>query len=249
MSNKSRLTITSKMNDPAYAQMNIINARELAKVEALERGHKQWKKQGVNFCIFLILAFINLYRGSKKEPSLFGVEVCSWQDWTSLGIFVVICVCLSIYALKRMQREQWLKINYGKGLASSDVQLEGKNLAKLMVFSFLGGWVSGALGLGGGAIFNPLLLSMGLPPKVASSTGMYMIIFSTGASTITYIINDMLDVSYGLWVGSFCVMGTLIGMYLLNKMMKKLGRQSPLVMLLTFILGISAVAVPYFGLE
>ena len=95
---------------------------------------------------------------------------------------------------------------------------------KLLMFSFLGGWVSGALGLGGGSIFNPLLLSMGLPPKVASATGMYMIIFSTGASTMTYIISDMLNLSYGLWIGSFCVMGTLIGMYLLEKMMKRMGR-------------------------
>ena len=52
--------------------------------------------------------------------------------------------------------------------------------------------MSGALGLGGGSIFNPLLLSMGVPPKVASATGMYMIIFSTGASTVTYVLNDML---------------------------------------------------------
>ena len=121
-------------------------------------------------------------------------------------------------------------------------------MVKLLGFSFLGGWVSGALGLGGGAIFNPLLLSMGVPPKVASSTGMYMIIFSTGASTISYLLNGMLDYSYGLWVGSFCVIGTIGGMILLDKVMKKFDRQSPLVMLLAFIMGISCIAVPYFGL-
>jgi len=90
--------------------------------------------------------------------------------------------------------------------------------------SYVGGWVSGALGLGGGSIFNPLLLSMGVPPKVASATGMYMIIFSTGASTMTYILNDMLDVSYGVWVGGFNILGTILGMFLLNSIMKKLGR-------------------------
>lgn len=116
------------------------------------------------------------------------------------------------------------------------------------MFSFVGGWVSGALGLGGGAIFNPLLLSFGVPPKVASSTGMYMIIFSTGASTMTYVAAGKLDVSYGLWVGSFCIFGTIIGMSILNTCMRRIGRQSPLVFLLTFILGISALAVPYFGM-
>ena len=140
-----------------------------------------------------------------------------------------------------------MKVNYGAGLGPSDVVLKGPALTKLLAFSFVGGWVSGALGLGGGSIFNPLLLSMGCPPKVASATGMYMIIFSTGASTMTYIISDMLDLSYGAWVGSWNVVGSLIGMYLLEKIMKKLDRQSPLVILLSSILGISAIAVPVFG--
>ena len=95
---------------------------------------------------------------------------------------------------------------------------------RVFALSFAGGFVSGALGLGGGSIFNPLLLSLGLPPKVASATGMYMLIFSTGASSMTFIFNDMLHISYGLWVGSFCVLGSVAGMLLLEKVMKKLGR-------------------------
>ena len=148
-----------------------------------------------------------------------------------------------------VKHEQSLKIKYGNGLGSSDVELGGKPFIKLMVFSFVGGWVSGALGLGGGSIFNPLLLSLGVPPKVASATGMYMIIFSTGASTFTFLLNDMLPVSYGIWVGSFCILGTILGMILLKNLMSKLGRQSPLVILLSFILGISAISVPIFGLQ
>ena len=140
-----------------------------------------------------------------------------------------------------------MKRDFGNGITEGMIDLRGANLLKLVGFSFVGGWVSGALGLGGGAIFNPLLLSMGVPPKVASASGMYMIIFSTGASTMTYIISGLLNLSYGLWVGGFCILGTLLGMYLLNKIMKKLNRQSPLVFLLTFIFVISVIAVPVFG--
>jgi len=35
---------------------------------------------------------------------------------------------------------------------------------KLNIYGFVGGWVSGALGLGGGTIFNPVMLSLGVPP-------------------------------------------------------------------------------------
>ncbi len=140
-----------------------------------------------------------------------------------------------------------MKTTYGGGLGKSDIKLEGSIMFKLIGFSFIGGWVSGALGLGGGAIFNPLLLSMGCPPKVASASGMYMIMFSTGASTMTYIISGMLDIGYGGWVGGFCFLGTFFGMQLLAIVMKKFNRQSPLVFLLSFIFIISVIAVPIFG--
>lgn len=81
--------------------------------------------------------------------------------------------------------------------------------------------------MGGGSVFNPLLLSFGVPPQVASATGMYMIIFSTGASTLTYVLNDLLDITYGVWSGLFCIAGTFFGMFLLERLMKKIQRQSP----------------------
>ena len=202
----------------------------------------------MNVCLFLVLLFIDLFRGSKKEPSIFGIKTCSWQDFGSLAVFVGICVFMSLKSLKVLEYEQQLKIRYGDGLVASDVNLVGRKF-RVFALSFAGGFVSGALGLGGGSIFNPLLLSLGLPPKVASATGMYMLIFSTGASSMTFIFNDMLHISYGLWVGSFCVLGSVAGMLLLEKVMKKLGRQSPLVMLLCLMLGISCLAVPFFGIQ
>ena len=131
-----------------------------------------------------------MFRGSKHNPSIFGVKRCSLLDWSSLGVYCVICFFLSWWAVRSVKYEQNLKRKHGNGLAESDVNLEGGPLIKLISFSFVGGWVSGALGLGGGSIFNPLLLSMGCPPQVASATGMYMIIFSTGASSMTYIIEN-----------------------------------------------------------
>lgn len=113
---------------------------------------------------FAILLFVNLFRGSKKSPSIFNIEPCSLPDWLSLVFYVLVCIIISVISVKIVVREQLLKINYGRGLTKGDIELEGKNMFKLIFFSFIGGWVSGALGLGGGSIFNPLLLSMGVPP-------------------------------------------------------------------------------------
>ena len=79
---------------------------------------------------------------------------------------------------------------------------------------FVGGWVAGALGLGGGSIYNPALLAMGIPPKVSSATGLYLVTFSKVASVLIYFLNDQLDVYYGLWIGFWSCVGTVVGLVL-----------------------------------
>jgi len=80
--------------------------KELAnKIHETEKNHKQWKKQFINFGIFLCLAAFNLFRGSKKNPSIFGIALCGAADWISLGVFVVVCFIISVSSLKTLQRE------------------------------------------------------------------------------------------------------------------------------------------------
>jgi uncharacterized membrane protein YfcA len=58
-----------------------------------------------------------------------------------------------------------LRLKYGGlNLVDSDIRFTNKNLASLIGLGFGGGIVAGAFGLGGGTIFNPILLTMGLPP-------------------------------------------------------------------------------------
>jgi len=186
-------------------------------------------------------------RGSKKSRSIINIDTCSVVGWLLVVIYVVICSVCTFLGIRTVNAEQSLKKKVGRGLIKSDVKFERSVVTKLVIFALLGGWVSGALGLGGGAIFNPLLLSLGVPPAVASSTGMYMIMFSTAGSSITYIVFGTLNVPFGLWIGVWCAIASLIGLYILNKVVKKFDRQSPIVFLLTFVLGLSALLVPVFA--
>ena len=57
------------------------------------------------------------------------------------------------------------------------------------MIGFGGGWVAGALGLGGASIYNPALLAMKVNPKVAASTGMYLVIFSCLNSCVVNFVS------------------------------------------------------------
>ena len=104
----------------------------------------------------------------------------------------MVCVAASIIAVKTAIHDQQLKLKYGGiNVTDSDIRYDNRaSLTKLIVLGFAGGWVAGALGLGGGCVYNPALLALGIPPKVSSATGLYLVTISKIASVLVYFLND-----------------------------------------------------------
>merc|ERR1712224_274182 len=100
----------------------------------------------------------------------------------------------------------------GLNIAESDLIFRGKVLRNVLMLGFGGGWVAGALGLGGGVIFNPLLLKMGVPAKVSSATGMYLITFSKIVTCVIYFLYGELIMGYALWCAFVSVVGSIMGL-------------------------------------
>lgn len=169
---------------------------------------------------------VNLTRGSKSVGSIFGsgYDKCTWYDFTICAFYLIVCLAMTLVAIKKANYDQHYKIRYNKGICKSDIKFSPPVVRRLVSVAFVGGWVSGALGLGGGAIFNPVMLSMGIPPAVSSSTGMYLVMFTTFGSSITYSLQGTMDLQYAAWIGFWCVLGTFLGMKLLDVMMKKWNR-------------------------
>ena len=165
---------------------------------------------------------MSLLRGGKSE---FSFKKCSPADWTAVGVFATLMICIVLLSSWLIKREQSIKKKYGNvNIVDSDLVFEGKVLRNVLVLGFFGGWVAGALGLGGGVIFNPLLLSMGVPPKVSSATGMYLITFSKIATCVIYFIYGELKMDYGLWIAAWSTIGAILGLKGANWYMEKFGR-------------------------
>ena len=129
---------------------------------------------------------MSFLRGGREG---FGFEKCSAGDWVSVSLFGVFMIIFVVVSTRLIAYEQDLKSRYNNiNLADSDLKFKGTVLRNVLFLGFGGGWVAGALGLGGGVIFNPLLVSMNVPPKVSSATGMYLITFSKIATCIIYFI-------------------------------------------------------------
>ena len=117
-----------------------------------------------------------------------------------------------------------MKTKYGGlNIAKSDLIFDKNTLVKVINLGLFGGIVAGALGLGGGVLFNPMLLSMGVP-KVSSATGLYLITFSKIITCLAYFIDNELQIDYSLWVAMCSTIGGVCGLAVATKYMKKLNR-------------------------
>ena len=55
-----------------------------------------------------------------------------------------------------------MRKKYNVNFTLDEVIFEGRNLILLIVIGFGGGFAAGAFGLGGGSIYNPALLALGV---------------------------------------------------------------------------------------
>ena len=125
--------------------------------------------------------------------------------------------------------------------------LQGRTLILLVSIGFIGGLVAGALGLGGGSIYNPALLSLGVHPKTAGATGILLVCFSTLNTCLINWLNGFLNVYYAIWVSVFSLTGSILGMIATDKVVKATGKPSIMVWVLCLVFVISTLATPLFG--
>ena len=233
------LPIVDPSQDPETAKEVLF----VKKLIIQERSHGQWRKQGINFIALILLMINQILRGRVFKR-------CELGDWFSLVVFIILMICQVMISTRLISYEQSLKKKFGNiNIVESDLIFSGKVLRNILGLGFVGGWVAGALGLGGGVIFNPILLSMGVPPKVSSATGMYLITFSTFVTSCIYFLYGEMVIDYALWAAFISIMGSLLGLVSINWYMRKFGRQSIIILCLVFILLLSVIGVPFFGIQ
>lgn len=116
------------------------------------------------------------------------------------------------------------------------------------MFTALSGLIAGLLGVGGGAIMNPLLLNLGYRPEVSTASSSFVVLFTAFVSTIQYIINNSIDFYYGVWLFVTSICGSAIGTFLILRAIAKFKRVSIIVLMLAAVMIISLIGIPLFGI-
>ena len=138
--------------------------------------------------MLLIMIVCMLLRGPASKPSMIGVERCDALDFVFLGIIFIAAIIFTFISVKITALEYNQKCDAGYKFVAGDVEFTPISTFKLLCFAFFGAFAATAVGMGPGSIFTPIMVVLDMHPAVASSTGMYLTMFTAGAATINLFI-------------------------------------------------------------
>lgn len=128
-----------------------------------------------------------------------------------------------------------------------DPQPSTRNLAIVVGLVAVSGFVAGLLGIGGALIFNPFMLSMGVHPQVVASTAVLIILFGSSSISLSFLMKGMLNVSYVMVYAPIACIASLIGVTFIGWAVRKSGRASIIVLMMSAIIAAGTIATLVFG--
>jgi hypothetical protein len=165
-------------------------------VQKHDQTHWQFEKLLPIWSIFLALilqAFI-------KDSGVFNIPTCGWAYWIIYLLYVSLCAVAVTYSLWQLKKDISYREKIGFPSYRGEVKFDSKRLSIVAGVSVMAGAVAAVVGIGGGMIYIPMLLIIGYPPFVASSTSMLMVMYSAAANFISYTIGGNVNIGYAFWL-------------------------------------------------
>lgn len=195
------------------------------------------------------LLMMKLFQGNANTDSIIGIDCGSGGYWGVFAGFFVIALSVIFLGAMRALREHKNKTMIGYQFAEGDIKWTPKIIGISSTVAFIGGILAALAGVGGGIIFSPLMISMNVHPSVAISTALYMEMNMVVTTAAQYMIQGKMNYLYALWLMPWVVIGTLIGMSVISKLIRKLGRVSLLLFLLVGVLLCAAAVVTFVDVD
>ena len=198
----------------------------------------RWDKLKFVLFPFLIMAILSVLRESHM------VSKCSLTYWILVVIFVVVVIIFDYFAIIHIENEYYYRRNINFPYDAKDINWTKKTIIKLCLIGLLAGFIAGTIGIGGGVVLGPILLDLGIHPIVGTVTTNFLVLITSSSTTFQFILFKMLNYEYGIFCIFFSALGSYCGTYLVNSYVKNTGKQSFIVLILFFVVVISAIVLP-----
>mmetsp|Transcript_42495 Transcript_42495/g.54642 ORF Transcript_42495/g.54642 Transcript_42495/m.54642 type:complete len:389 (+) Transcript_42495:857-2023(+) len=184
-----------------------------------------------------MLIYTIIYAVVKKEwlnPCI-GAE--GFWLWQFTPVPILGC-CMYLIGV-RLYKQHEARAAAGYAYLETDIQFTKEQLGKFPVTAVNAGLAAGLLGIGGGMVIGPLFIEIGMQPQVGTSSCAYMILWTAMSGVIQYYLAGKLGWQFVLFFASFGFISGQLGQKGVNKILKRTGRPSIVVLLLGGIIGLA----------
>eukprot|EP00565_Helicotheca_tamesis_P003823 CAMPEP_0185724688 /NCGR_PEP_ID=MMETSP1171-20130828/1096_1 /TAXON_ID=374046 /ORGANISM="Helicotheca tamensis, Strain CCMP826" /LENGTH=575 /DNA_ID=CAMNT_0028392599 /DNA_START=27 /DNA_END=1757 /DNA_ORIENTATION=+ len=211
--------------------------------QLLEEDMRQYPREKLVALLILWIGLILLtfFKGGKGVESLIGIT-CESPWFAVLIVFQFLWTLgfAVVFAFKLIKRQK-LKDEVGYPYLENDVIWDLKKLRFYATFTFVAGIVAGLIGIGGGMVLGPLMLVMGIHPRVSSATTATMIVLTSSSVAILFVTSGLVPFSYAIAFFCICLCGAYIGKKYIDAYVKKTGRASILIGILATIILLATI--------
>ncbi|KAH7478972.1 hypothetical protein PRIC1_009474 [Phytophthora ramorum] len=202
---------------------------------------------GVLFLTWIGLVAFSMAKGGHGTPSVIGLSCGSVGYWMLIIVSFPFFMSVTIYFGMKISRFHTMLQASDYTYAKGDMVWTKHAVIKYPALCTGAGVAAGLLGIGGGMVKGPLLLEMGLLPQVSSATSSSMILFTSSATTIQFIILGTLSVEHALWHGAVGFVAGLIGQLGMTYLIKKYRKSALVIFLIAIFIGVSGGVMGVLG--
>jgi uncharacterized membrane protein YfcA len=171
------------------------------------------------------------------------LNLCSSEYISNILIQFGIILFLSVLIIYYVYYDYNSKRNSDYIFLKGDIVWKKFNIVKFITTGSFTGILSTYMGIGGGMLTTPAMISAGMLPEVVVATSSISTFFSTIISLINYITLGQLLYSYAISFAISSAIGSLVGLKVSNYLLKKFKRQSIIIFFVSFILLVSIVLI------
>ncbi|TVU34859.1 hypothetical protein EJB05_16713, partial [Eragrostis curvula] len=202
----------------------------------------QWVDMAVLVVVWLCFFLVHLVVGGKGAKGVADIKPCGVAYWLITAAQLPIALAFTAVIVYQKRKSSHTK-NGGFGKS----RLHALPAYVFPLAALLTGVMSGLFGIGGGLLLNPVFFHIGVPPKTASATTMFMILFSSSMSTVQFIILGVNGIVNALVYATVCFVASVAGLVVIEGAIRRSGRVSLIVFAVATIMALSAAVIACSG--
>ncbi|KAJ7946848.1 Sulfite exporter TauE/SafE family protein [Quillaja saponaria] len=185
-------------------------------------------KLGVLVLVWFSFFFLYLLRGNHYARGILPVESCGMGYWLLSSLQIPLAVIFTACVLLRKERPQDPSLKH----QDIDQNRHGHEPSNKLIFPLMAlitGILGGAFGICGGMLISPLLLQVGVAPKVTAATCSFMVFFSSTMSAFQYLLLGMDHIQIAFIFSIICFVGSVLGLLVVQRAIQEYGSTSLIV--------------------